>query len=165
MYKFILSFVFIMSSTLLGCWFSQKLTNRKRTLEMLIDSINKTKTLITFGGYEISRVITESFGPIRGFSMVSELSNNDESFYELFYKCVDSLPSAYFLCTEDKELLKRFAEGLGVSDIQGQTLNCDLYSELFKEQLKIAKEKEKASGRLYRIMGFSLGCAVTLMIV
>ncbi len=165
MFRLIMCLVFVVSSTLIGFWFSLKLSNRKRTLECVIDAIIKTKTLIEFGGYEISRVITQSFNAIRGFEKIEDLILNGENFTKCFYECVNTLPSEHCLRVEDKELLKKFADGLGVSDIQGQTLNCDLYCELFKEQLKFAKENEKSSGRLYRILGFSLGCVVALMVV
>lgn len=165
MYKVILSFVLIVATTLYGFIFSHKLTIRRRALEAIVDSIVRMKSYIAFGGYEISRVIKSSFGISKGFDSFDYTSLDADNFPTLWNKLVNSVSGELCLNNEDKELLIKFSERIGVTDTDGQLANCDLYCELFKERTMDAKEKEKASGRLYKILGFSFGCVITLMIV
>ncbi len=165
MLKLILCLVFIVTTTLYGFIISQKLTTRKKTLESVVDSIIRMKSLITFGSFEISRIIQDSFGSIKGFEAFRDCYSDSENLFLYWQKTVYSLPNELCLNANDKELLIKFSRGLGVTDVEGQISNCDLYCELFKEAFENAKEKEKTSGRLYKILGFSLGCVITLMIV
>lgn len=165
MIKVALCLVLVISSTLLGNWFSERLISRRNTLELMINSLTKMKTLISFGGYEIHHVVQDSFIGFPDFIKEFDTSENCLNFAEFWNKCVDSIPDRYGLTSDDKKILRNFAEGLGVSDTDGQLSNCNLYCDLLREQLEKAKEKEKNSGKLYRVLGFSLGCVVTLMIV
>lgn len=165
MYKLILSVIFTLSSTFLGCWFSQKLSSRRQTLEAVSEAISKTQTLITFSSMEILRVVLDAFSKIKSFKDIENYCSKGNSFVESFNMCVDYVPSECGLTEDDKSLLRNFAQGLGVSDLSGQVSNCELYKKLFEERINEAKEKEKSFSRLYKILGFSLGCIVTLMIV
>lgn len=165
MYKLILSVIFVLSSTYLGYWFSQKLSTRSQTLENISESISKTQTLITFTSYEIIRVVEEAFAKFESFEEIENFCVKGNSFIESFNMCIDLIPSRFALKEEDKTLLKNFSEGLGGSDLSGQVSNCELYKKFFEERINEAKEKEKSFSRLYKILGFSLGCIVTLMIV
>lgn len=165
MYKLLLSLVFVSASTVLGFWFSQKLSSRRKNLELIFQAVSKTSTLVGFSGYEITRVIKESFGKIQIFENIETFVEEGMSFNESFERCVVQMPSETSLNDEDKQLLIGFSKGLGVTDLSGQTSNCELYGKLFEERINDAKEKEKSLSRLYKILGFSLGCVVILMIV
>lgn len=164
-YKLICSIAFIFATTLLGHWFSEKLTNRRKTLQAISEAISKTETLISFGLGEITGVVIESFCKINGFENVQLFCDEGNSFCESFHRCIDAIPSECSLTEEDKDLLKRFSEGLGSSDLAGQTSNCEYYKKLFDERISEAKEKEKSLKKLYKVLGFSLGCIIILMIV
>ncbi|MBQ8000668.1 MAG: stage III sporulation protein AB [Ruminococcus sp.] len=165
MFKVILSFVLIAATTLYGFIISRRLTIRRQALESIVDSIVRMRSLIGFGGYEISRVIKSSFGCSKGFESFDYSSFDEDNLPTLWINLVNTISGELCLNSEDKELLVKFSEGIGITDTDGQLANCDLYCELFKERIADAKEKEKASGRLYKIIGFSFGCVITLMIV
>lgn len=165
MFRITLSIGFVLATTLLGCWFSSGLTSRRKTLEAISESITKAGTLISFESYEITRVVKETFGKIKGFEHITEICADGQNFMESFSKCIDLIPHECFLTDDDKDSLKSFSQGLGISDLMGQTSNCELYKKLFDEKINEAKEKEKSLSRLYKIMGFSLGCVVALMIL
>lgn len=165
MNELILGAILMISATLLGSSFSQKLINRRRNLQMLIEVIRKMKTHIGFSSMEISAVVTECFRNIKGFECFAQGTSDDMTFLNWWKECVKSLDSSTGLDKEDRELLIRFSEEIGVSDIEGQISHCDLYAELFSERLRLAKEAESTKCRLYKILGFSVGCAVTLIVV
>lgn len=165
MFKLVLSLILIGSATFVGNHFSSRLESRRRTLSLLVESIKKMKTLICFGGYEVYRVIALSFENAKFFDAFCSQPRSEMEFFDWWNECVDNIENKCGLNKEDKTLLKRFAEGIGVTDIEGQIANCELYSELFSERLSSSKETEKNKAQLYRVLGFSVGCAVVLLML
>ncbi len=159
MYKFFLCGLLVFSSTLLGNWFSAKLFRRTRYLRDILSGISRMKTNVCFGSLDVFRALEESFPEFK-YNSDKELSA--EEYWNLF---VDSIPKSSGLCKADREIIKGFGKNLGITDTEGQLNNCELYSELISERLKISKEEEISKSRLYRILGFSLGFAITLLIV
>ncbi|MBQ4105372.1 MAG: stage III sporulation protein AB [Clostridia bacterium] len=165
MINFVLVIIVILCSTLLGNWFSTRLEARRQSLSTIIVAITKMKSLISFGGFEISRVVNESFESAQGFECFCRELTDDVGFTDFFNSCVDEINIVCALSKEDKALLKRFGEGLGVSDTEGQISNCELYRELLSEKLAEAKDAVDKKSKLYRVLGFSMGCAVALMVL
>ena len=156
--------VVLASSLFIGNWFSLKLLRRSSNLVSVIEVINRIRTYISFGGYEIMRVVAESFASAPDFSAFTDYETSDD-FQEWWKNCVSELSTTTALNNNDKELMLRFGAGLGVTDIQGQLANCDLYIGLFSECLDKSKEMERKNVKLYRILGFSMGCMVTLIML
>lgn len=165
MIKLILSLTVIISASLVGNTFSQKLTNRRKTLSSILSAINRMKTLICFGGMDTKRVVEECFCT-EAFPLINSEDFDDASPYdEAFEKSVGKIGNSFSLTKSDKELLKQFGSQLGSTDVTGQIAHIELYAELFTERLNAVKEQETAKSKLYRVLGFSLGCAMTLLIV
>ncbi|MBE6737202.1 MAG: hypothetical protein E7566_00900 [Ruminococcaceae bacterium] len=164
MLRIFMCIVLVVSSTFLGNWFSLKLLRRCEDLFSIIESIQKIKTYINFGGYEICRVIALSFVSKEKFKAFTETEEN-ENFLMWWEKCVTYISKTTALNKSDLELLNQFGENLGVTDIEGQISNCELYTKLFEERLNEAKLMENKNVRLYRILGFSLGCTVGLIVL
>lgn len=165
MFSLLLSFLLILSATLVGNSFSQRLENRSKCLGSFIEAMNKMKALVAFGGYDIRTVVNESFSNISGIEIFCDTDNCEENFNEWWQSKISSIDKSKGLLQEDTELLIRFGEGLGITDTQGQITHIDLYTDLIAQKLKTSKENANVKGRLYRILGFSLGCAVTLVIL
>lgn len=165
MYKLILSMIIILCSTFIGYSFSLKLTNRRKTLNSIVSAISRMKTLICFGSFEISRVVNDCFAS-EEFNLISinEIAP-DTSYNEAFSVSVRNINKKYSLSDSDKDLLVSFGSELGTTDISGQLSHAELYQNLFSERLSDAKEQENVKSRLYKVLGFSLGCAISLLIV
>ena len=164
MLKFLLFVVLMLSSTFLGYWFALRLSRRSSDLLALTESLEKIKTHISFGSFEIARVICESFQNAENFEVFTDTTGSND-FYMWWKKCVSALSMCTALNKEDKRLLYRFGENLGVTDTEGQLSHCDLYIKLFNVQLKKAREAEEKNTKLYKILGFSLGCTIVLIIM
>lgn len=156
--------VLVVSSTFLGNWFSLKLTARCEDLLSVIESLQRIKTNICFGGFEISRVIALSFESKEKFRIFTETESND-NFHSWWVNCVSSLAKTTSLTKEDLNILLRFGANLGVTDTESQIANCELYLKMLEERLNTAKSLENKNARLYRILGFSLGCTVGLIVL
>lgn len=165
MIKLILSLILIIVSSLIGNSFSVKLIARKNTLSSIHNSIKKIKTLICFGGMDIHRVIEECFCTPEFPLMEAEVFYDNCDFDKAFNESVSKISRNYSLTKADKELLCQFGSELGTTDITGQIAHTELYSQLFSERLDNVKAEENAKSKLYRVLGFSLGCAISLLIV
>lgn len=165
MIKLILTLTLIVSASFVGNSFSQRLINRRKTLTKLLGAISHAKTLICFGGAEVSAVIEESFCN-DGFKLLDFKSSQAQLPYDkAFADSVNKISSKYALTKSDKELLIQFGVNLGSTDVTGQVAHTELYAQLFTERLCYVKEQELSKSKLYRILGFSFGCLVSLIIV
>ncbi|MGN0453240.1 MAG: stage III sporulation protein AB [Ruminococcus sp.] len=166
MIKLILCLAFLSCTAFLGNSFSLRLKRRSKYLGAFIESLSRMKTLICFGGFDIKRVIEEAFSSSE--ELCSSFANPEtfeEQLSSWWDKCVDSLPKSSGLNPEDRDIIKRFGAGLGISDVEGQIQNCELYSDLIRERLNLSKADEATKCRLYQILGVSLGSLVTLLIL
>ncbi len=165
MIKLILSLVLIISSSLIGNSFSVKLSNRRKTLSLILSAISRIKTLICFGGMDIFRIVEECFCTSDFPLMERDLFCNNSDYNKAFDESVSKISRNFSLAKSDKELLSQFGSNLGSTDVTGQVAHTELYAQLFAERLSLVKEQEDAKSKLYRVLGFSLGCAISLLIV
>ncbi len=163
MVKLLFALIVIISSCLVGNSFSVKLINRRKTLESIVNSINRAKTLICFGGMDIRRVVKECFCTDEFPLLDTELLKSDD-FDSSFKDSVNKINSVFSLTKADKELFIQFGSKLGMTDVTGQVAHAELYGELFGERLRQVKAQENEKSKLYRILGFSIGSAISLLI-
>lgn len=162
MFRIMICIVLIVCTTLLGNWFALRLRHRSDYLRKMLIAIKRMKTLICFGGYEIERVITDAFSGVDEYSVFSETATQKE-LSVWWSEQIDKIDKNSGLSIEDRSVMKRFSDGLGVSDIEGQISNCELYSGLIEERLRLSEEDELKKSRLYRVLGFSLGAILALL--
>lgn len=165
MFRLCMCSVVILCSTFMGNWFAARLKSRRKNLLLIIEAITRMKNHFAFSGFEINRVVSESFCGLPCFERFCICDGSTEEFNLWWEKTVESLPSDTGLSREDKRLLLRFSDSLGVTDVEGQISNCDFYIEVFAQRLKAADAAEDKNSRLYKILGFSLGCIVTLVVM
>ncbi len=164
MIKLIFSLILIISATLIGNTFSIRLTNRRKTLSSIVSAISRIKTLICFGGMDIKRVVEQCLCA-EDFPLIDSAHLSFTHFDKGFEISVDKISKSFSLTKSDKELLTQFGTQLGSTDVTGQIAHTELYATLFAERLNLVKEQESTKAKLYRVLGFSLGCAISLLIV
>lgn len=164
MFKLCLCVVVLLCSTLIGNWFASRLKNRRNSLLILIEVITRMKNHFAFSGFDIFRVVSESFKGFQIFEAFADY-NNSEDFHLWWKTGILSLSSESGLNQEDKRLLIRFSDSLGVTDVEGQISNCDFYIDVFTQRLKAADATEYKNARLYKTLGFSLGCILILVLM
>lgn len=164
MVKLLISLLLIVSSTLLGISASMKLKGRVQSLCSFHEGIHRMKSLISFSGYDMVRVVGECFEKVRGFESFSS-ADCTYPLYTRWTNSVKTFSSESKLTEKETEILLRFGENLGVTDTEGQLKNCDLYIELVSELISAAKDEEEKKSRLYRVMGFSFGMLTALLIM
>ena len=86
-------------------------------------------------------------------------------FFDAWKQGIKKIPKETGILTCDLEMLSDFGKGLGVSDLEGQLSHLELNIEMVKLRLEESRENKKRKGRLYQMLGFSLGAAVALLLV
>lgn len=165
MLKLSMCLVIVCCSTMVGNWYSLRLKCRRKSLLVLIEAISRMKSHFVFSGYDINRIVSESFSGCKNFEGFCDFENDSDEFHKCWEQKVSLIPADAGLSAEDKRLLIRFSEVLGITDIEGQISNCDFYIDVFSQRLKSAETNEEKNSRLYKILGFSLGCIVTLVVL
>lgn len=165
MLKILLCIIVITCATMVGNWFSVKIVRRTKDLQTIVETLVKIKNYISFEQSEIHSVVCESFASACGFESMNNPCAELLDFAQWWQEEVRNLCRTTALNKEDISLLARFGEKLGVTDLQGQISNCELYINLFSERLQGAKDNENKNVRLYRVLGFSAGCTVTLVVL
>ncbi|MBQ4568901.1 MAG: stage III sporulation protein AB [Ruminococcus sp.] len=165
MFKLIMCFMVVISATLIGNSYSQRISNRVKCLNDVIEAISRMRALISFSGMNIQNVVIDSFKNTSLAKLFLSKEDEAEDFYVWWSSSLDCIEKSMGINKEDKELLLKFGRGLGKTDTEGQLEHLELYKELFIQRLNSAKDAQKEKGRLYRVLGFSLGCAVTLVLL
>lgn len=164
MFKASLCVVVVLCSTLIGNWFASRLKSRRHSLLILIEGISRMKNHFSFSGFDVFRVVAESFCGFQYFEKFTDYNGSED--FQLWWKNrVEALPTECGLNQEDKRLLIRFSDCLGVTDVEGQISNCDFYTDVFSQRLKAADATEYKNSRLYKTLGFSLGCILILVLM
>ena len=165
MIKLILAVAVVTSATLVGNSFSLKLSNRRKTLESVVKAISRMKTLICFGSFDTTRVVEDCLCDNEFPLLDIEDTDNTADFTTTLINAIENISPTFSLNKSDKKLLSEFGLQLGATDVTGQVAHTELYSQLFTQRLEQAKIQETQKSKLYRILGFSLGCAITLMVI
>ena len=69
------------------------------------------------------------------------------------------------LAKEDESLLLDFLDGLGKTDVTGQTAHCELYEGLLKQRRLQAEEKCRTQQNLYQSLGLFAGIFLAVLFV
>lgn len=165
MIKLMFSLIIIICASLVGNTFSLRIINRKKTLSEIIKAISRMKTLICFEKTDVNDLIKNCFASEEFPLLDCTDLENGFTYGEAFKSCVSKISGKFSLTKSDKDLLTEFCVFLGSTDVVGQVAHIELYIRLFEERLELVREQANSKSKLYRVLGFSLGCAVSLMIV
>lgn len=152
----------VVTSTMIGFLLAQRLKNRCDFLTAFLDFLCNLKTNIRFSGEDIFSILEKS---ANGFLSFCLADLNDNSIREYWMNCIKKIPQSYGLKNDDYTTLKDFGAKLGTTDMEGQTSHIELYSNLFLTQLEKAKAEYNSKSKLYKLLGFFVGCAIALMII
>ena len=155
MLKFLLLFVVVCSSGLLGFSFSQKLFERKRVLESFYLLIKNSATKIRYTTSPLSVIFSDNF---MGYNFVEDIpfASQWKTMLKSYLKLLD---------IKDIEVLTEFGECIGTSDVTGEMNNIELYLSLLNECVQNAEQDIKNKSRLYKTLGLSLGIVISILLV
>ena len=164
--KYFILFLILVSSTLIGKFFSNKYIYRLEELEDIKNSLNILKTKIKFT-YE---PIPEVFGEIaenvssnvRRLFVLAKQNMEKMSAGEAFEEAVDNIICN--LKNEDKKVIKMLSKLLGQTDIEGQISQIEITEEFLRNQIKEAEEEKRKNERLYTRLGTVIGLTIVIIL-
>ena len=164
--KYFILFLILVSSTLIGKFFSNKYIYRLEELEDVKNSLNILKTKIKFTYEPIPEVFGEIAENVN--SNISRLflfaKQNMEkmSAGEAFEEAVDNVICN--LKSEDKKVIKILSKLLGRTDVEGQISQIEITEEFLANQIKEAEEEKKKNERLYTRLGTVIGLTIVIIL-
>ncbi len=152
--------LFVISTTSAGFYLSRRMKRRSEFLDCFVTFLGALSTNIRYTQDDICSLITLSV-PKKLAGYFAEKSD----FRELWDSFMQSVIKEKILCEDDCNLLRDFGSGLGTTDLDGQLSHIELYRSLFTATLNNSTEEYKQKSKLYKILGFSFGAAVGVMLL
>ncbi len=153
----------VLAGYFIGRQKSQKLYCRRNFLKNITVFLSSLQTSLRYDCSDIFTIVTES-AKRQGLDCL-ECRSSGKSFAETWYEKISCLPNEYSALKSDKELLNKFGENLGATDVEGQLKHIELYKTQFEKQLSFAEEDIAKKAKLYKTLGLFAGTAVVLMII
>lgn len=146
---------------------SRKLSMRVSFLEQCVRLVSALETEIRYNAGSIGELIKKHIQDSPYHSFLKNCLQNlqrGSPFEKAWSGCVEAIPREYGLLEEDRAALDEFGKGLGVSDTDGQVNHCKLYLGVLRDRLKDAKTEKEKKGKLYFMLGTSLGAGIVLLL-
>ena len=101
------------------------------------------------------------------FSLVQDTAQGlpQADFAAAFSAAVDKAQGEGLLTAESRGILLEFADGCGRTDLDGQQAHVEYYRTLLVAQAEDARRTYAEKGRVYRVLGFTAGVAVALLLM
>lgn len=164
--KYVMLFLILVSSSLIGKFLSKKYVYRLEELEEMKNALNLFKTKIKFTYEplptifeEISQNTSKNISSI--FKLAKEKMKNETANIAL-EKAIEQ--SNTNLKKEDKQVLKNLSKLLGQTDLEGQTSQIELTQTFLDTQIKQATEEKHKNERLYSRLGTIIGLTIVIIL-
>lgn len=165
--KYIILFLILMLSSILGKILSKKYVHRLEELEEFKNSLNIFKNKIKFTYEpipdifdEISKTRIKNVGNI--FKSAKEKMNNQNA--NIAWE--ESIDESYNnLKEDDKNVLKTLSKLLGQTDIDGQISQIEITEKFLDIQIKEAVEDKQKNEKLFIRLGTIIGLAILIILV
>lgn len=155
MFRLLLCFIIVICSTATGFAMSQKLYRRKSILNDFSSLLSNAATKIRYTSSPLCDIFADNFA---GFEF-----SGDKPFCDQWQDMLSRFCDV--LCDDDIKLLKDFASQLGKTDTDGQLSNIEMYTQLLSKNISSADDSIIKKSKLYRVLGFSLGLAVSILVI
>lgn len=164
--KYFILFLILVSSTLIGKFFSNKYIYRLEELEDVKNSLNILKTKIKFTYEPIPEVFGEIAENVNSnisrLFLLAKQNMEKMSAGEAFEEAVDNIICN--LKNEDKKVIKMLSKLLGQTDIEGQISQIEITEEFLRNQIKEAEEEKRKNERLYTRLGTVIGLTIVIIL-
>ncbi len=168
MVKILGCILFIISSSMAGVYFSQKLKNRLEFLKEFISFLKSLKIQLRYCNGDIFQIL-----PLCSDSKVlkvfiknlTDQSENYSSFSKIWNDSVINISKSNCLTKSDVNSMFEFGSNLGTTDVEGQLNHIELYIDIFNKKYENACEDYKSKSKIYKTMGFFIGTTIAIMIV
>lgn len=165
-FKYIILFIILLSSSLIGKFLSKKYVYRLQELEEMKNALNlfKTKAKFTYEPIptifeEISKNTTQNISYIFNSAKEKMQTVTANIAWEQALEESDTN-----LKKEDKQVLKNLSKLLGQTDLEGQTSQIEITQVFLENQIKQAREERQKNEKLYSRLGTIIGLTIVIIL-
>lgn len=149
---------------------SDSLSGRCRVLYEIERFIDKAATLIRCSASPLEDIIFAAASDKRltRLSFLSDISSElDGGCLNIRKAWQDSLKKSppEYICAEELSILEELGETLGSTDIQGQLDSLSSHKEAIRGLICEAERERREKGRLYRILGVTVGLFAAVILI
>lgn len=155
MLKPMLCIVIVLSATMTGFYYSNKLYIRKDTLQKFINELKASVTQIRYSSDNLCDIFSDKFS---GFEFCDE-----QPFLIQWNNLLKSYDSK--LKKSDIKLLLSFAQNLGKADVNGEISHIQMYIDMLNDCVEDAKNNINSKSKLYRTLGVSFGLLISILLL
>jgi stage III sporulation protein AB len=145
-----------------GRYFAGKMKRRERTLSDIVLILEEAAVKIRWLGMPVAQFIKEGSSRYAFLHCAAENITTNESWRTAWHAAADS---AGELTDSDREMIKRFGEELGSSDVGGQIALIEANKTLFIRLRDEARAVLNKKGALYTKVSVLLGIGAALMLI
>lgn len=158
------------SCSALGFLKSSSFKARSRELENILELIRLLRVEISYKKEPLARTFRNvSLSKPCWFSDMllacSEALDRHSALQNAWKTALDQQGAESPLETQDLEILRDMALGLGKSDIEGQNRILEPVELRIADRLQKAKQQEERQGRMYKGLGISAGIIIVILII
>lgn len=164
--KYIILFIILLSSSLIGKILSKKYVYRLQELEEMKNALNlfKTKAKFTYEPIptifeEISQNTTQNISSIFNIAKEKMKTKTANIAWE---EAVEEANTN--LKKEDKQALKNLSKLLGQTDLEGQTSQIEITEVFLETQINQAREEKQKNEKLYSRLGTIIGLTIVIIL-
>ena len=155
----------ILATTAYGIYKSMCLARRVRLLDGMARLCAYVSSQIRYSGAPVSEILSKaaSCEEFRSLPCLDKIPGSD-CWRDAWLDGLAGGVSDWGATDKDIELIREFSQVLGTTDVEGQVEHCSMYRDMFTHQRDDAKELSARKGKLYIILGLSVGSAVALLL-
>lgn len=143
------------ASIAVGYYLSSKLSRRRKVLGDYIALLDRAANCMSYTGENLASVFNDNFA---GF-----VFNHSTAFRPQWERMTDSYRD--ILNEEDRRILNAFAQEIGSADVPSEVSRIRLYQSLLRERCDEARDACEKKGALYRILPFSVGLVIAILLL
>ena len=166
-FKYIILFILLLSSSYIGILVSKKYGNRVNELKQMKNALSILSAQIQFTYeplpkifLEISNKMNTNIGKI--FNIAQENMDQKTAGQAWVYAVENSNTN---LNKEDKEIIKNLSNLLGQVDVDGQLKEIKLVDNFLDAQIEKAEQEKKKNEKLYKTLGITVGLSIVIILI
>lgn len=158
--------IVIVSSSLVGIYFSDKLKSRSKEIKNINYMFEQISVLVRYKALTVYEIIDclKQNQICSKLNFIKEFTQKEDISFEIEWSdSIDNSPT--YLNREDKRMLKSFGNVFGTSDIDGQLSDVELYRQNFSKIENDAICEYEKKSKLYKSLGVIAGAFISIMLI
>ena len=167
--KYLMLFLILISSSLIGRFLSKRYVYRLQELEEIQNCLNIFKSKIKFTGLTIQEIFNQIYDDnkdvVGDIFKRASLNMENMSAKDGWKKAIEESQDKLSLNKEDFTAIETLGKMLGNTDVEGQVSQIELTEKLIEDQIENAKIEKQKNTKLYKTLGVTVGLTAVILLL